>query len=162
MNIAILQARLARGATAFSYLSMVLIFAWFGGMKFSAYEAAAISDLVSNSPLLSWTYALLSPALVSGAIGVIELSVAALLAARLLSPTLAALGAAGAAATFVLTSTFLLSTPGVVETSIGFPGISVVPGQFLLKDLGLLAISLMLLAESLGAVQNRSVRRAHI
>jgi uncharacterized membrane protein YkgB len=41
------------------------------------------------------------------------------------------------------TLTFFLSTPGVAEaTAGGFPAISAVPGQFLLKDLVLLAASL--------------------
>jgi uncharacterized membrane protein YkgB len=42
-----------------------------------------------------------------------------------------------------------LSTPGVAEaTAGGFPAISAVPGQFLLKDLVLLAASLSLLSAS--------------
>ena len=41
------------------------------------------------------------------------------------------------------TLTFFLSTPGVAEaTAGGFPAISAAPGQFLLKDLVLLAASL--------------------
>jgi uncharacterized membrane protein YkgB len=47
---------------------------------------------------------------------------------------------------FIITLTFFLSTPGVAEpTAGGFPAISAVPGQFLLKDLVLLAASLSLL-----------------
>ena len=45
--------------------------------------------------------------------------------------------------------TFFLSTPGVAEaTAGGFPAISAAPGQFLLKDLVLLAASLSLLLAS--------------
>ena len=44
------------------------------------------------------------------------------------------------AATYLITLTFFLSTPGVAEaTAGGFPAISAAPGQFLLKDLVLLA-----------------------
>jgi len=47
------------------------------------------------------------------------------------------------------TLTFFLSTPGVAEaTAGGFPAISAAPGQFLLKDLVLLAASLSLLLAS--------------
>jgi uncharacterized membrane protein YkgB len=53
------------------------------------------------------------------------------------------------AATYLITLTFFLSTPGVAEaTAGGFPAISAMPGQFLLKDLVLLAASLSLLSAS--------------
>jgi uncharacterized membrane protein YkgB len=43
-------------------------------------------------------------------------------------------------ATYVITLTFFVSTPGVAEpTAGGFPAISAPIGQFLLKDLMLLA-----------------------
>jgi hypothetical protein len=49
----------------------------------------------------------------------------------------------------VRTLTFFLSTPGVAEATAGaFPAISAAPGQFLLKDLVLLAASLSLLFAS--------------
>lgn len=38
-------------------------------------------------------------------------------------------------------TSFFLSTPGVFEPGVGGFGISVVPGQFLRKDIGLLAVS---------------------
>ncbi len=38
---------------------LVLIVAWIGAMKFTAYEAAGIQPLVSSSPLMSWMYNLL-------------------------------------------------------------------------------------------------------
>jgi uncharacterized membrane protein YkgB len=53
------------------------------------------------------------------------------------------------AATYLITLTFFLSTPGVAEaTAGGFPAIAAAPGQFLLKDLVLLAASLSLLFAS--------------
>jgi uncharacterized membrane protein YkgB len=59
------------------------------------------------------------------------------------------LGAAMSAVTYVITLTFFFSTPGVAEaTAGGFPAISAMPGQFLLKDLVLLAASLSLLLAS--------------
>ncbi|RUV80329.1 DUF417 family protein, partial [Mesorhizobium sp. M1A.F.Ca.IN.020.32.1.1] len=42
------------------YISLVVIYGWFGGMKFTAYEAEGLTALVGNSPLLSWTYSLFS------------------------------------------------------------------------------------------------------
>ena len=131
-----------------AYASMAIIFAWFGGMKFTAYEAGAIEGLIANSPLLGWTYGVMSVGAVAALIGTVELLIAALLAARIVSPRASAIGALGAAATFVVTASLLLSTPGVVEPSLGFPGLTVLPGQFLLKDLGLFALSIWLLGES--------------
>ena len=42
------------------YLSLVVIYFWFGGMKFTEYEAQGLVPLVSNSPLVGWFYDLLS------------------------------------------------------------------------------------------------------
>lgn len=135
------------------YAALIIIFTWFGAMKFTGYEAEAIKGLVANSPLIAWSYDVFSVRTVASLIGSVELVIALLLAGRLLSPKFSALGALGAAGTFVLTSSFLFSTPGIVEASLGFPGLSVMPGQFLLKDLGLLAASLALLAESIAAIR---------
>ncbi|HEY4350375.1 MAG TPA: DUF417 family protein, partial [Paraburkholderia sp.] len=64
-------------------------------------------------------------------------------------PFFSALGAAMSTMTYLITLTFFLSTPGVAEpTAGGFPAISAAPGQFLLKDLVLVAASLCLLGAS--------------
>ena len=39
--------------------SVVIVLAWIGAMKFTAYEAAAIEGLVSSSPILAWLYTVL-------------------------------------------------------------------------------------------------------
>jgi uncharacterized membrane protein YkgB len=50
---------------------------------------------------------------------------------------------------FLTTLSFLLSTPGVWEPSLGgFPALSGNPGQFLIKDLALLGISLWSFGDS--------------
>ena len=50
---------------------------------------------------------------------------------------------------FLTTLSFLLTTPGVWESSAGgFPALSALPGQFLIKDLALLGISLWSLGEA--------------
>jgi Protein of unknown function, DUF417 len=38
---------------------LVIVIAWFAGMKFTTYEAQGISSLVANSPFLSWVYHLM-------------------------------------------------------------------------------------------------------
>jgi uncharacterized membrane protein YkgB len=59
---------------------------------------------------------------------------------------------------FLGTLSFLFTTPGVTAGS-GFPVLSVLPGQFLLKDLVLVSASLWTLGDSLGAALPR--RGAH-
>jgi reactive chlorine resistance protein C len=131
-------------------ISMVVVMLWFGLLKFTTYEAGAIQGLVSNSPLVSWLNAVLSVAGVSALIGTIEIATGLLIAARFLSAKLGALGGAMAAGTFLITLSFFFSTPGVSEADAGgFPIISVLPGQFLLKDLVLLLVSLWILADGL-------------
>jgi uncharacterized membrane protein YkgB len=57
---------------------------------------------------------------------------------------------------FATTLSFLLTTPGVWEASLGgFPAISVLPGQFLLKDVVLLGAALFSAGEALEAARRR-------
>jgi len=131
--------------------ALVIVFLWFGGMKFTAYEATGIAPFIEHSPIMSWLHALFGVQGASYVIGVIELSTAAALALGAFQSIFSALGAAMSAATYFITLTFFVSTPGVAEaTAGGFPAISAAPGQFLLKDLVLLAASLCLLLASLG------------
>jgi uncharacterized membrane protein YkgB len=130
--------------------SLVVIFLWFGAMKFTAYEAAGIAPFIEHSPIMSWLNVLFGVRGASYVVGVLELSTMTALVIGAFSPLFSAVGAAMSTATFAITLTFLLSTPGVAEEMAGgFPAISAVPGQFLLKDLVLLAASLCLLLASL-------------
>ena len=135
---------------------LVVVVAWIGLMKFTAYEAEGIRLYVANSPLMSWVYGPLSVRGFSAVLGVVEVAIALLIAARPLSARASALGSALAVGMFLTTLSFLLTTPGVWEPSAGgFPALSGKPGQFLLKDLALLGISLW----SLGEACKASVRR---
>jgi reactive chlorine resistance protein C len=134
---------------------LVLVLVWIGGMKFTAYEAEGISGFVSNSPLMSWAYSVFSKGQFSAILGVTELLTAALIAARPFSARLSAAGSALAVGMFLTTLTFLFSTPGVIELSLGFPALSAVPGQFLIKDVVLLGVALWTLGEALGAVRQK-------
>ncbi len=130
---------------------LVLVLLWIGGMKFTAYEAEGISGLVANSPLMSWAYQILGNRPFSAAVGVTELVIAVLIAARPYSAKTSAIGSLLAIGMFLTTLSFMLSTPGVVEPSQGFPILSVVPGQFLLKDVVLLGASIWTAGEALRA-----------
>lgn len=129
--------------------SVVLVLAWIGAMKFTGYEAGAIEGLVASSPLLGWLYNVLDLQGVSNLVGAIEIATAAALALGPFHRNIAIVGALAAIATFSITLTFLFSAPGWEASLGGFPALSVVPGQFLLKDVVLLAASVSLLGKAL-------------
>lgn len=136
---------------------LVLVLLWIGGMKFTTYEAEGISGFVSNSPLMFWAYQLISKTQFSMILGAVELLVAVLIAARPYSARLSAVGSALAVGMFLTTLSFLFSTPGVIETSLGFPALSAVPGQFLIKDVVLLGAALWTTGEALRAVRSEGM-----
>ena len=84
---------------------------------------------------------------VSNLIGAIEIAVAALIALRPFSAKLSFIGSIGAVITFLLTVSFLFSTPGAFHFSRGFPVLGDA-GQFLIKDLVLLGASIWTAAEA--------------
>jgi uncharacterized membrane protein YkgB len=128
---------------------LVLVIAWIGFMKFTAYEAAGIQPLVANSPLMSWVYAIFSERAFSALLGIVEVAVATMIALRPVSAKVSAIGSGLAAVMFLTTLTFLLSTPGWELSLGGFPALSVVPGQFIIKDIVLLAAAVWSLGEAL-------------
>ena len=129
--------------------SVIVVLAWIGAMKFSAYEAGAIEGLVASSPLTSWLYSVFSLQGAANLIGTVEIVAAAAILLAPLHRHIAIFGSLAAIATFAVTSSFLLTAP-VWETSLGgFPALNVVPGQFLLKDIVLLAAAISLLGKAL-------------
>ena len=135
------------------------MFLWFGGMKFTGYEANGIAPFIANSPIMSWLHVLFGVQGASYVIGVLELATAIALIAGAFNPIASALGAAMSCATYLITLSFFVSTPGVAEpTAGGFPAISAPIGQFLLKDLVLLAASVCLLLASVRAASNEARR----
>src|SRR6516165_4552824 len=73
---------------------LVVVVGWIGLMKFTAYEAEGISPFVANSPLMSWVYGFLSLRAFSAVLGIVEVAIALLIAARPFSPRASALGSA--------------------------------------------------------------------
>jgi uncharacterized membrane protein YkgB len=128
---------------------LVVVVGWIGFMKFTGYEAEGIRPFVAHSPLMSWVYGLMSVQGFSTLLGVVEVAIALLIAARPFAPRAAVLGSALAVGMFLTTLSFLATTPGVWEPSVGgFPALSALPGQFLIKDLALLGIALWSLGEA--------------
>ena len=88
-------------------------------------------------------------------LGVGEIRAGVAIALRPVLPRLAALGGAFVAVLFAVTLAFLFSTPGAYESD-GFPLLSPEIGQFLAKDLMLLAASIWVVGDSLAAHGHRS------
>lgn len=136
--------------------SIAGVLGWIGAMKFTAYEAGAIKGLVASSPLTSWLYSVTSVQGASNLIGSVEILTAIALVAGLKFARVGLLGALAAAFTFLLTFSFLLTAPGWEQSLGGFPALSVVPGQFLLKDAVVFAGALFLAGNELSRIADRS------
>ena len=136
--------------------SSATVLAWIGAMKFTAYEAGAIQGLVASSPLMSWLYDVLSVQGVSNLIGSIEILTAALFVLGAKFPKAALAGALAAAVTFLVTLSFMVTAPGWEQSLGGFPALSVVPGQFLLKDIVLLAGTIFLAGNALKRIADEA------
>ncbi len=136
---------------------LVLILLWIGGMKFTAYEAEGIKGLVSTSPLLSWTYGVMSLQAVSNMLGIIEIALAALIATRPLFPKVSAIGSLGVVVMSLITLSFFFSLPKIWQPGYGFPVLGGA-GQFLLKDILLLGAAVWTAGEAMRAAQRSRVR----
>jgi uncharacterized membrane protein YkgB len=131
---------------------IVLPLLFIGGMKFTPVEIEALKPLIGGTPWLSWLYPLLGESGASYTLGVVELAAALLLLAAPWSPRAGLLGGALAAATFFVTSTLLFAPLGVWDERVGgFPALGPL-GQFLIKDIALLGVSLVALGESLARI----------
>jgi reactive chlorine resistance protein C len=120
---------------------MALFLIGSGLTKFTEFEALWIQPLMANSPFFAWIYGLTSVQGASNLIGVIEITLGALVVLRHWWPTLSAIGSLGAALTFMCTFSFLFTTPNV----------STELGGFLMKDLLLLGAALWSAGEALQA-----------
>lgn len=140
---------LTRWGQLVSRYGLAFVLAWIGLGKYVKMEARA---LIQHSPLMSWVYDVFSATFVARALGTMEIVAAVLISVRPLWPRASAAGSALAVVLFLGTLSFLFTTPGVVVTyTRGIPVLSALPGQFLLKDLVLLGVSLWTLADSLTA-----------
>lgn len=131
------------GVGVLRYGMVLLLLAW-GAAKFTPMEANAIKPLIEHSPFLSWTYALLGVQGASNLIGVFELAFGVLIATRHWFPRVSGFASLAATGMFVITLSFLVTTPGVFEPSSPW-------GGFLMKDIMFLGAALMTGSEALSA-----------
>ncbi|HEY4176424.1 MAG TPA: DUF417 family protein [Kofleriaceae bacterium] len=123
---------------------LVALLVLFGAMKFTAMEAQGIQPLIGNHPLMSWMTPAFGVQGASNIIGVVELAAAVMIATRRFSARLSAIGSLLATGTFIITLSFLFTTPGA------FSPVSPI-GGFLMKDLILLGAALYTAGEALDA-----------
>src|SRR5882724_344452 len=153
-----IRVALEGAGAVLSRYGLVVILLLIGILKFTPAEADGIQPLVAHSPFMSWMYFVLSKQGVSNFIGIIELLVALLLALRPISPRASFVGSLGAIATFLLTTSFLFTTPGAIELGHGVEILGGA-GQFLIKDLVLLGASFWTAAEALRAANGKRTTR---
>jgi Protein of unknown function, DUF417 len=92
-------------------------------------------------------------------LGIFEITTWMLLALCPIATRASVIGGAMAVFTFLITLSFFLTTPSVAAP-MGFPAIAGHVGQFLLKDAGLLGISIWLLGGALLATTTHSAKNA--
>jgi uncharacterized membrane protein YkgB len=107
------------GAAILRY-GLVVFLVLFGLAKFTDAEAQTIQPWVANSPFLGWLYAVTTIQGASNVIGLIELAVGALLAVRPWWPRASVVGSLGAIVAFLITLSFLFTTPNLSPEWQGF------------------------------------------
>ena len=141
-------------------LGVVLPLVLIGALKFTQYEIDALKPLISGTPWLAWLYPVFGPALTSYILGVTELITAALVIASFWSARAGVAAGALGSAIFAVTSSTMLVMPIWVSELGGFPWLNPT-GQFLVKDVALLGVSLLILSDSVHRLLGGpAVRRA--
>jgi reactive chlorine resistance protein C len=132
-------------------------FLWVGALKFKDYEVQNAEPLVTASPLTSRLHEKLGAQKLARLIGVTQITLGSLIAAKPFAPQASAVGSFGAAGMMLGTLSFLVTTPEAWQEGKGMPQLSML-GEALLKDSVLLGASLLTAADSLRAAHagNRS------
>jgi uncharacterized membrane protein YkgB len=145
-----LGSRMQAIGTAMLRYGLVAILLLIGAAKWTPAEAEAIRPWVADSPFLSWMYSIASVQTASEIIGAVEIVTALLIAARRWSPKAAAAGSIVAMGMFVVTLSFLVTTPNQSPDAQGF----------LMKDFFLLGTAVWSAGEALAASSQRQHARA--
>ncbi|WP_347217239.1 DUF417 family protein [Chryseobacterium sp.] len=124
-----------------SLFGAALILLWIGVFKFTPTEASAIKPLVENHFLTFFVYKIISVQTASNLIGAIEIIIALLLIFSAKFAVLKRYAGIGMVVTFLVTLSYLFTTPGVWKIVDGIP----VTDFFILKDLMLLGFGFMVL-----------------
>jgi reactive chlorine resistance protein C len=132
---------------------------WVGALKFTDYEVQNAEVLVTASPLTSRLRKKLGAQKLAWLVGVTQIALGSLIAAKPLAPRASAAGSLGAAGLMVSTLSFLVTTPEAWRDGPGgIPQLSVL-GEALLKDTVLLGAALLTAAESMRAARTGNRHR---
>jgi uncharacterized membrane protein YkgB len=134
-----LSCRLQAAGLFLLRYGLVALLLVFGLEKWTRAEAEGIQPWLAHSPWMSWLYRVTSVQRASIVIGIVELTIAAMIALRRWLPGVSAVGGVMAIAMFLTTLSFLITTPKIDAGSQGF----------LIKDIFLLGASVWSTGESL-------------
>jgi reactive chlorine resistance protein C len=144
---------LAAAGSSVTRYGLVTTLVWVGALKFTDYEVQNAEVLVTASPLTSRLRKKLGAQKLARLVGVMQITLGSLIAARPLAPRASAAGSLGAAGLMVSTLSFLVTTPEAWRDGPGgIPQLSVL-GEALLKDTVLLGAALLTAAESMRAAR---------
>jgi len=121
---------------------------WIGIKKFTYAEIEAVKPLMAVTPWIAWLPRVLGDNGASYFLGIVEVPTSLLFLASLWSGRAGIVAGALGAVTFAVTSSILTTFPIWNAESGGFPWINHW-GAFLIKDIGLLGISILVLADGL-------------
>src|SRR5690349_23672429 len=97
--------------------SLVFFLFFFGALKWTPAEAQGIQPMVSHSPFFFWLYPILGVQHGSEVIGIVELIIGVLIAIRRWAPRASAAGSIAATGMFVITLSFLVTTPNAGQAA---------------------------------------------
>lgn len=123
-----------------------------GAAKYFTFEAEAVKGLVETSPLLSWMLGAFGVQGASSIIGTLEIATGLAMASRRIAPAISAIGSVAGVVTFLVTLSFLFTTPGALSPK--HPA-----GPFLMKDVVLLGACITTAAEAFAAARARRAGR---
>ena len=131
-----------------SRYGLVFILLAFGLFKFTATEAEAIKPLVDHSFLFNWMNTFFKIRTISAFIGILEIMAAIGIGLRFVSPRLALYGSLLGVIIFLVTLSFLFTTPGMIAKTEWLW----LPDGFIVKDLLLLGFCLWSTGEAYNAM----------
>jgi len=153
-TLTILGNKLEKTGLPLIYITLGIIYIWFGGIKFSTGQAEVMYGMIANNSLVSWMYAIFSKQGFVNFLGCLEIIIGLLFIGRFANPALSVVGGLLSMALFTVTISMMVFLPGIT-TDAGFPVLSFV-GEFLLKDIGLFAASLFVAGDSLKKLVTKS------
>jgi uncharacterized membrane protein YkgB len=129
--------------------SLVIIFLFFGYSKWFSYEAQGLVPLISHGPFIFWLYPAFGIRGAGRFLGTSEWLFCVLLFSGFWNKKLGVLGAIGACFVFISTISIIPFLPDAwAKSAGGFPAMTDMVA-FLMKDIGLLTLSLYLLRQDL-------------